>query len=135
MKFAEDLGELGFCVGDKNIRAALTVRSLKNDDERVILLDLLKAKVEPSDLRFCFMFLLTRNNQKGDEEVLLCLLKAGVRAKDLPACAELLAYNGNQPQQYYPLNQEDILALMDAGLKPKNLVETLEIMTYSGGLA
>ena len=93
LKFSEDLGEFGLSAGDKVIKDALTIRNLGTDRELVVRL--LRAKIAPSDLQFCFSFLVTRGNRQDDHEILLNLLQAGVKAKDLPKLAQILTIDAD----------------------------------------
>ena len=76
------------CEENKQVMESLTVRNLASDYP--VVLELLRGKVAPQDLKTSLRFILSRGNQANDVRVVLELLKAGIKSENLHYCFTFL---------------------------------------------
>ena len=80
---------------NKLVMESLTVRNLAPDYS--IVLELLRGKVAPKDLKASLRFILSIGNQANDVRVVLALLEAGIKSEHLDFCSEFLVAQGKGP--------------------------------------
>ena len=61
------------------------------------MLELLRGKVTPKDLKESLKFILSRNNQADDVRVVLALLESGIKSEHLNFCSDFLVAQGKVP--------------------------------------
>ena len=83
------------CEENKLVMESLTVRNLASDYP--IVLELLRAKVEPKNLKASLRFILSRGNQASDVRLVLALLEVGIKSEHLNFCFDFLEAQDKVP--------------------------------------
>jgi hypothetical protein len=83
------------CEENKKVMESLTVRNLSSD--YLVVLELLRGKVAPKDLKASLGFILSRGNQANDVRVVLALIESGIKSEHLYYCFKFLEKQGKVP--------------------------------------
>ena len=83
------------CEENKLVIESLTVRNLASDYP--VVLELLRGKVAPKNLKASLKFILSRGSQANDVRVVLALLESGIKSAHLNFCFDFLVAQGKVP--------------------------------------
>ena len=91
-----------------------------------MVIQLLRAKVKPSDLAKCLTFMMLRGDRAEDFDIVMKLIKAGVNVQHLQRCAQFFVARGNLDE-----DPDAVIALINAGVNAE-LPNVLDLITTNG---